>query len=185
MGAEGDQPLERLLGIETPPQSGVLPHDLAVQAGVLQGHRGQSGECFEEQLGVSGPVMLFFGYIRGYKGLKILLQAFAMSLEKIQSTLLIVGEFYEDPEPYKALMDRLSIGDKIILVDRYVPNEEVEVYFTACDLVVLPYLTATQSGIVQISYGFCKPVIVTGQRQVEGDDALFPTSSQFFFNPSV
>jgi glycosyltransferase involved in cell wall biosynthesis len=114
-----------------------------------------------EQIGVAGPVMLFFGYIRGYKGLNILLEAFARSLEKIQSTLLIVGEFYEDPEPYNELMDRLSIREKIVLVDRYVPNEDIELYFTACDLVVLPYLTATQSGIVQISYGFCKPVIVT------------------------
>ena len=114
-----------------------------------------------EQLGVTGPVMLFFGYIRAYKGLKILLEAFAKSLEKVQSTLLIVGEFYEDPEPYTLLMERLSIWDKVVLVDRYVPNEDVEIYFTACDLVVLPYLTATQSGIVQISYGFSKPVIVT------------------------
>jgi glycosyltransferase involved in cell wall biosynthesis len=114
-----------------------------------------------EKLGVEGRVILFFGLIRAYKGLNILLEAFARSLEEMQATLLIVGEFYEDPKPYLSLMERLSIRDRIILVDRYVPNEEVETYFTACDVVVLPYLSATQSAIVQIAFGFEKPVIVT------------------------
>jgi glycosyltransferase involved in cell wall biosynthesis len=114
-----------------------------------------------EKLAVEGRVVLFFGLIRAYKGLSVLLEAFARSLEKMPATLLIVGEFYEDPEPYLSLMDRLSIRDRIILVDRYVPNEEVETYFTACDVVVLPYLSATQSAIVQIAFGFEKPVIVT------------------------
>jgi len=118
-------------------------------------------EQARERLGVSGPVLLFFGYIRAYKGLKVLLEAFARSLENVRSTLLIVGEFYENPDQYLSLMDQLAIRDRIVLVDRYVPNEDVEIYFAACDLVVLPYLSATQSGIVQISYGFGRPVIVT------------------------
>jgi glycosyltransferase involved in cell wall biosynthesis len=114
-----------------------------------------------ETLGIKGRVILFFGLIRAYKGLKILLEAFAKSLREVETTLLIVGEFYEDPEQYTSLMDRLSIRDKIVLVDHYVPNEEVETYFKACDVVVLPYLSATQSAIVQIAFGFDKPVIVT------------------------
>lgn len=119
--------------------------------------RGQA----REKLGVEGRIILFFGLIRAYKGLNILLEAFAKSLDRMQSTLLIVGEFYEDPDPYISLMDRLSIRDRIILVDRYVPNEDVEMYFAACDVVALPYLSATQSAIVQIAFGFEKPVIVT------------------------
>lgn len=118
-------------------------------------------EQARETLGLEGRIILFFGLIRAYKGLKILLQAFAKSLQEIESTLLIVGEFYEDPRQYLSLMERLSIRDKVVLVDRYVPNEEVETYFRACDVVVLPYLSATQSAIVQIAYGFDKPVIVT------------------------
>ncbi|NIM19618.1 MAG: glycosyltransferase [Candidatus Latescibacteria bacterium] len=115
-----------------------------------------------EKLGIQDRITLFFGYIRPYKGLRVLLEAFAESIERVPSTLLIVGEFYEDQESYISLMEELSIRDKIVLVDRYVPNEEVEIFFTACDIVVLPYLSATQSGIVQIAFGFGKPVIVTG-----------------------
>lgn len=112
-------------------------------------------------LGVSGRVLLFFGYIRPYKGVRVLLEAFARAVREMELTLLLVGEFYEEREPYDELIARLGIGDRIVLVDRYVPNEDVELYFEAADLVVLPYLSATQSGIVQVAYGFDTPVIVT------------------------
>ena len=118
-------------------------------------------EKARQRLGVEEPMLLFFGYIRPYKGLKILLEAFAGVLPRRPARLFVVGEFYEDKDPYLGLIDRLSLSDRITLVDRYVPNEEVELYFAACDLVVLPYLSATQSGIVQIAYGFDKPVVVT------------------------
>lgn len=112
-------------------------------------------------LGISGRVALFFGYIRPYKGVRILLEAFAKVVKEVEITLLIVGEFYEERQPYDTLIDELGIGDYIRVIDRYVPNEEVETYFEAADLVVLPYLSATQSGIVQVAYAFDKPVIVT------------------------
>jgi glycosyltransferase involved in cell wall biosynthesis len=120
-----------------------------------------SREQARQQLGIDGPMLLFFGYIRPYKGLPILLEAFARVLTRLPARLFIVGEFYEDKAPYLRLIERLSLNGRVTLVDRYVPNEEVELYFTACDLVVLPYLSATQSGIVQIAYGFDKPVVVT------------------------
>jgi glycosyltransferase involved in cell wall biosynthesis len=118
-------------------------------------------EAARRTLGVTGRVALFFGYIRPYKGVSILLEAFAEVLKRVEMTLLVVGEFYEDRKPYDELIARLGIGDHLVVVDRYVPNEEVETYFEAADVVVLPYRSATQSGIVQVAYGFDTPVIVT------------------------
>ena len=118
-------------------------------------------ETARRELGVSGSVILFFGYVRPYKGLGLLMDAFARALKRVPATLLIVGEFYEKREPYDEQISGLSIGEHVRVVDEYVANEEVEKYFKAADLVVLPYLSATQSGIVQTSYSFGKPVVVT------------------------
>jgi glycosyltransferase involved in cell wall biosynthesis len=113
------------------------------------------------KLDVTGPVILFFGYIRRYKGLDLLIDAFARIAARVPATLLVVGEFYDKRELYDELIDRSSIADRVRIVDQYVPNEDVEIYFKAADLVVLPYRSATQSGIVQTSYSFGKPVVVT------------------------
>ena len=118
-------------------------------------------ESARQELSIDGNVLLFFGYIRAYKGLDLLLEGYAESVRHTKSHLFIVGEFYEDKQPYLDRIDKLGIADSITLVDRYVPNEEVEKYFAACDALVLPYRSATQSGIVQIAYGFDRPVIVT------------------------
>ena len=75
--------------------------------------------------------------------------------------LVIVGEFYEDPEKYRGPLDTLRKRGQVTLVDRYVPNEEVSVYFSASDIVMVPYLSATQSGVIQIAYAFQKPVVAT------------------------
>ncbi|MCZ6766069.1 MAG: glycosyltransferase [bacterium] len=123
---------------------------------------GQSSkETARSELGVKGKVLLFFGYIRAYKGLGVLLTAFAETLRDGPATLLVVGEFYEKRDGYDAMIEELGIAEHVRIVDEYVPNEAVEKYFKACDVVVLPYLSATQSGIVQVAYGFDKPVIVT------------------------
>ena len=106
-------------------------------------------------------VLLFFGYVRAYKGLDLLLNAMPTVLKQIDARLLVVGEFYDPREGYDVLIDRLGIGHKVTIVDEYVPNEKVSIYFGAADVVVLPYLSATQSGIVQIAYSFNKPVITT------------------------
>ncbi|UCF06663.1 MAG: glycosyltransferase [bacterium] len=111
--------------------------------------------------GDSNPIILFFGYIRPYKGLRYLLEAMPRIHERTGARLMVVGEFYEDDTPYRELVEESGLQDTVTFVDRYVGNEEVESYFMACDLVVLPYVSATQSGIVQISLSFDRPVVVT------------------------
>ncbi len=106
-------------------------------------------------------VLLFFGYIREYKGLDILLKSMGLILSKFPVKLLVVGEFYEDPKRYYKIVEEEGISDFVIFKSEYIPNDEVKVYFSASDLVVLPYVSATQSGIVQIAYNFNKPVITT------------------------
>lgn len=116
-------------------------------------------EQAKKELNLTGKVLLFFGFIRKYKGLDYLLKALPLVLKKIKVTLLIVGEFWESKKEYLAEIKKF--GPAIRLVDKYVPNEEVEKYFSASDVLVLPYVSATQSGIVQIAYGFNKPVLVS------------------------
>ena len=113
------------------------------------------------RLEVQGPVALFFGLVRPYKGLDVLLHAVARARSKVPLVLLVAGEFYEDKEPYERLRAQLGLEEAVRFVDRYVPNEEVELYFRAADVVVLPYKSATQSGIVQIALAFERPAIVT------------------------
>ena len=116
----------------------------------------------KRQLGLEGKkVLLFFGFIRGYKGLDVLLEAVRSLPEDDNYHLVIVGEFYEDQARYREALDALHAEKRLTLVDRYVPNEEVGVYFSAADLVMVPYLSATQSGVIQIAYGFLKPVVAT------------------------
>lgn len=105
--------------------------------------------------------MLFFGLVRNYKGLRHLIEAMPGVLKEMDCRLLVVGEFYDDKASYLELIDRLELRDHIMVVDRYVPNEEVGRYFRAADVAVLPYTSATQSGIVQIAFGLGTPVIVT------------------------
>lgn len=121
-----------------------------------------STEQAKSALGLAGKrVLLFFGFIREYKGLHDLLQAMEQLDPEAGYHLAIVGEFYDDPEGYRAAMERLEQRGQLTLVDRYVPNEDVPGYFLAADLVMVPYLSATQSGVIQIAYGFLKPVVAT------------------------
>lgn len=115
-----------------------------------------------KQLGITeSRVLLFFGYIRRYKGLHILLDAFAAMPQDVPTRLLVVGEFYGGEAEYRAQIERLGLADRITLVGRYVPNEEIPAFFSAADAVVLPYLSATQSGISQIAFHFETPLIIT------------------------
>lgn len=108
------------------------------------------------------PVILFFGFVREYKGLNYLLDALVKVKEQIpEIQLLVVGEFGADKEKYLNQIQKNQLKQNICMVEGYVPDEEIEKYFVASDLVVLPYISATQSGIVQIAYGFEKPVVVT------------------------
>ncbi len=106
--------------------------------------------------------ILFFGFIRGYKGLDLLLKAFADSrIQAMNVKLIVAGEFYTDPKPYLQLIENLQLHGKVILHTRFIGNDEVSRYFSAADLVAQPYKHATQSGVTQISYHFDKPMLVT------------------------
>ena len=109
------------------------------------------------------PIILFFGFIRAYKGLDLLLRAIAI-LQQSGTTpprLLIAGEFYEDQVKYESLIDELNIRDLLILRTDFIPDSEVRNYLCAADFVIQPYKHATQSGITPLSYHFEKPMLVT------------------------
>ena len=104
--------------------------------------------------------MLFFGLIRDYKGLDLLLRAWA-SARPEGYRLIVAGEFYASREKYVSLIDESGLRDEVALHDRFIPDEEVRYYFSAADCLVLPYRSATQSGVTQIAYNFSLPMIVT------------------------
>lgn len=116
-----------------------------------------------KKLGVSNDdhIVLFFGLIRKYKGLDLLLEAFKELKSKSEIKLIIAGEFYEDRQPYLDLINLYGIQNQVILHDKFIPNEEVRFYFSAADLVALPYRSATQSGVTQVSFHFEVPTLVT------------------------
>jgi glycosyltransferase involved in cell wall biosynthesis len=108
------------------------------------------------------PVLLFFGIVREYKGLGDLLQALPAIRSSLGKVILVVaGEFWDDKLPYLEMIEQLHIGDSVVIVDRYIGNEEVGVYFSAADVVVAPYRRGTGSGAVQLAHGFGTPVIAT------------------------
>ena len=120
----------------------------------------------------SDSVILFFGFIRKYKGLDLLLEA--MNDDKIKQSgikLLVAGEFYEDAKQYQELIDRLGIRNQLILKTDFIQDSEVKYYLCAADAVVQPYRNATQSGVTPLAYYFEKPMIVTN---VGGLPALVP-----------
>ena len=108
------------------------------------------------------PIILFFGLIRHYKGLDILLEAMGQpAVKALGVKLLIAGEFYEDKQPYLDLIDRLKLQDTVILKDQFIPNEDVRYYFSACNLVAQTYRNATNSGVTMVGYYYSKPMLVT------------------------
>ncbi|HKK67362.1 MAG TPA: glycosyltransferase [Bacteroidales bacterium] len=106
--------------------------------------------------------ILFFGLVREYKGLDIMIEAFAGARKENKNLKLIVaGEFYTSPEPYKKQIKNLELEDDIILHPSFIPDNEVAKWFCASDIVAQPYKTATQSGVTQIGYHFDKPMLVS------------------------
>jgi glycosyltransferase involved in cell wall biosynthesis len=120
-------------------------------------------------------IILFFGFIRKYKGLDLLLEAMSILKNQQPATsyrqLLIAGEFYEDEKPYKELIEKLGIQDLLILRTDFIPDSEVKYYLCAADAVIQPYRNATQSGVTPLAYHFEKPMVVTN---VGGLPALVP-----------
>ncbi|GAA4496062.1 glycosyltransferase family 4 protein [Hymenobacter ginsengisoli] len=106
--------------------------------------------------------VLFFGFIRAYKGLDILLEAFADArVATLPVKLIIAGEFYEDAAPYEALIHKHDLESRLVRATDFIPNERVADYFSAADLVIQPYKNATQSGVSQVAYHFGRPMLVT------------------------
>jgi glycosyltransferase involved in cell wall biosynthesis len=106
--------------------------------------------------------LLFFGFIRKYKGLDLLLEAMADErVRALQLKLIIAGEYYSDETLYTGLIETYRLQQTVRLFTDFIPNDEVPLYFAAADLIAQPYRAATQSGITQIAYHFEKPMIVT------------------------
>ena len=124
---------------------------------------------------VSDKIVLFFGFIRQYKGLDLLLEAIALvrksAPESAGIKFLIAGEFYENRQPYDELISKLGIEDSLILRTDFIPDSEVKYYLCAADLVVQPYRNATQSGVTPLAYHFEIPMLVTN---VGGLTAMVP-----------
>lgn len=106
--------------------------------------------------------VLFFGFIRQYKGLDLLLQAFSDErIKNLKVKLIVAGEFYENPEPYLKLIHTHNLESQVELRTGFIPDKDVKNYFSVADLVAQPYRTATQSGVSQIAYHFENPMLVT------------------------
>jgi glycosyltransferase involved in cell wall biosynthesis len=106
-------------------------------------------------------VILFFGLIRKYKGLDLLLQALPHIHTKQKFILLIAGECYDDKKYYTEILTRLQLQNKVVWHDGFIPNEDIKYYFSAANILALPYRTATQSGVTQVAFHFTTPVLVT------------------------
>ena len=107
-------------------------------------------------------ILLFFGYIRKYKGLDLLIQAMANdSIKKMGIKLMVVGEFYEDATPYHQIVSSLGLNDSILFYSNFIPDAEVKNYVCSADFIIQPYKNATQSGVTPLAYHFEKPMLVT------------------------
>ena len=117
-----------------------------------------------QQLGLDQncKYVLFFGLVRAYKGLDLLLQAFADSrIKESNIKLIVAGEFYQDENIYRKQISDLGIEDKIIIHNEFIPDNKVNLYFSAADIIAQTYKSATQSGVTQIAFHFEKPMLVT------------------------
>lgn len=110
---------------------------------------------------VDRPLLLFFGFVRPYKGLDILLEALPLVLTRWSLHLLVVGEFWKGEEEYQEQITRLQLQKSVTLINHYIPDEELVAYIRAATVVVLPYRHATQSAAVQLAFGLGCPVITT------------------------
>lgn len=118
--------------------------------------------CKVLNLSADKNYMLFFGLVRAYKGLDLLLGAFGCVKDQLPNLqLIIAGEFYEDEDKYHAQIAQLGLADRVIIRNEFIPDGDLRKYFGAADLIVQPYKTATQSGVTQVAFHFEKPMLVT------------------------
>lgn len=122
----------------------------------------KSEACESLGLDENKRYILFFGFIRNYKGLDILLEAMSLLPESLKDVnLLVAGEYYEDSAPYDEIIAQKQLENRIELHTKFIPNDEVRLYFSAADIVAQPYRNATQSGVSQVAYHFENPMIIT------------------------
>ena len=133
------------------------PHPMFENFGMATG---REEACQKIGLDPTEQYTLFFGLIRDYKGLDMLLKAWK-SWNPENRKLLIAGEFYTSREKYISLIEQLDLKDRVVLHDHFIADEDVRYYFSASDCLVLPYRSATQSGVTQIAYNFSLPMLVT------------------------
>jgi len=131
-------------------------------------------------LNLKGNVALFFGFVRPYKGVNILLEALPAVLQEVELETVVVGEFWGGTDTYRETLRRLGLLDRVRLVDRYIPHDEVKYWFAACDVVVLPYLEATGSGVLKLAYGCGRTAIASnvgslGEEIVDSETGLLVT----------
>jgi len=118
--------------------------------------------CKQLNLDPNRSYLLFFGFIRNYKGLDLLLEAMAFLPETCKNIdLIVAGEFYEDSLPYTDIIAKHGLENRIHLHTKFIPNDDVRIYFSAADVVAQPYRSATQSGVSQVAYHFEVPMIIT------------------------
>jgi D-inositol-3-phosphate glycosyltransferase len=127
----------------------------------------------------TGIVLLFFGIVRQYKGLSVLLQAMGQpELSSLQPTLLVAGEFWEEKSRYLKQAQALGLSGQLRIEDRYIPDEEVPLFFSAADMLVAPYTGGTQSGAVKMAMGFGLPAVVSRHLV---DDIILARSNETVF----
>ena len=135
------------------------PHPIYDHYGILLDHNEALQKLGLDQ---NCRYVLFFGLVRAYKGLDLLIDAFAY--EKLRNSnikLIVAGEFYQDESIYRKQISDLGIEDKIIIHNEFIPDDKVNLYFSAADIIAQTYKSATQSGVTQIAFHFEKPMLVT------------------------
>ena len=158
--AQTDREEERLLSIL--PQAQITMSPLPLY-GMFADQRVPAAEA-RQRLGlpVGEPVILFFGIVRPYKGLRFAIEALAELRARNKTVyLLVAGEFWEDVMAYTRLIEQLGLSAQVRIDNRYIPNEEVGLYFSAADIFVAPYIGGTQSGAVKMALGFGLPLVIS------------------------
>jgi glycosyltransferase involved in cell wall biosynthesis len=153
--------LKDLKSIAPGKKAKIIPHPLYDNFGEIISMEAARAHLYLDPKAV---IVLFFGFIRKYKGLDLLLEAFKLIAEKsndLNLKLLIAGEFYDDKKNYELLLNDPSIKNRLILHTHFISNEEVKYFFCAANCVIQPYRSATQSGVTPLAYYFEKPMIVT------------------------
>jgi glycosyltransferase involved in cell wall biosynthesis len=168
---------QRLLGLLPRAQVALTPHPIYDMFAAQR----LEPSAAREKLGLpaAGKVLLFFGIVRRYKGLSILLQALAQpELSSVKPILLVAGEFWEDKSSYLEQVQAMGLSEQVKFEDRYIPNEEVALFFSAADLLAAPYTGGTQSGAVKMAMGFGLPAVVS---QHLADDMILTRAGESVF----